>query len=119
LKFNALGLYTVSLETTNANGSSTQSKTNYIQVVGLNRESQTPLQVIIFPNPSNGIIHVKGLPSEVALNAYDVNGRCVSSVVTTDSGEALDWELHTPGVYFLQAFYQGKWQNLGKVWINK
>ena len=62
LKFNALGLYSVSLSVDNANGTSAESKSNYIQVVGLNTDQNEKIQAVIFPNPSNGTTFIKGLP---------------------------------------------------------
>jgi PKD repeat protein len=77
LKFTALGLYSVSLSVENANGTSAESKTNYIQVVGLNSHKKEKIHAIIYPNPSSGITYIKGLPSGTEYRGYDLSGRLI------------------------------------------
>ena len=115
LKFNALGLYTVSLTAENANGISTENKSNFIQVVGLSIEENKHIQAIIYPNPSNGAVFIKGLPDNTEFRVFELSGRLVSSGLASDNQVQLEL---TKGMYFIQAGIHGQWQSLGKVIIH-
>ena len=116
MKFNALGLYSVSLSVDNANGTSAESKSNYIQVVGLNTDQNEKIQAVIFPNPSNGTTFIKGLPFGTEYRAYDLSGRLIVQGIAVNESVELNF---TPGMYILQANSNGSWQALGKIVINQ
>ena len=116
LKFTALGLYSVSLSVDNANGTSAENKSNYIQVVGLNTDQNEKIQAVIYPNPSSGITYLKGLPSGTEYRVYDLNGRLIVKGIAENESVELKF---TPGMYILQAHSNGSWQALGKVVINQ
>ena len=116
LKFNALGLYSVSLSVDNANGTSAESKSNYIQVVGLNTDQNEKIQAVIFPNPSNGTTFIKGLPFGTEYRAYDLSGRLIVQGIAVNESVELNF---TPGMYILQVNSNGSWQALGKIVINQ
>jgi PKD repeat protein len=114
VKFNALGLYTLSLNVQNANGSDVETKTNFIKVVGLNTQTQQTRNVYVYPNPSNGQVFIKGLSIGSQIQVLDMNGRLILS--QESNSESISLEL-TQGMYFIQAYSEGTWQSLGKVII--
>jgi sugar lactone lactonase YvrE/PKD repeat protein len=119
LKFNAFGLYSISLECENSNGSNVKSKNNFIQVIGLNTSSKEKLKVVMFPNPSTGTVFLTGLPENSQLRATDITGKCIKmdpQHVSNDSTTQI--ELPASGIYFLQVLHDGQWQNLGKLVVN-
>jgi PKD repeat protein len=114
VKFNALGLYTLSLNVQNTNGSDVETKTNFIKVVGLNTQTQQTRNVYVYPNPSNGQVFIKGLSIGSQIQVLDMNGRLILS--QESNSESISLEL-TQGIYFIQAYSEGTWQSLGKVII--
>jgi len=115
IKFTALGLYNVSLTVENANGNSTENKTNYIQVVGLSNGVIKPIQAIIYPNPSKGDLSIKGLPSGTEYRVFDLSGRVIIAGNVQD--EIVELHLNV-GMYVIQAQVNGNWNSLGKVIVN-
>lgn len=114
VKFSALGLYTASLNVQNAYGSDVETKTNFIQVVGLNTRTQQARNVYVYPNPSNGQVFIKGLSVRSKIHVLDLNGRLI--LAQEADVEPISIEL-TQGLYFIQAYSDGVWQSLGKVII--
>ena len=115
VKFTALGLYGVSLTVENANGNSSENKTNYIQVVGLNNGTIKPIQAIIYPNPSNGQVSIKGLPTGAVYRVFDLSGRITSEGLV---GEDMVQLSLNSGIYMVQAQVNGNWNSLGKIIVN-
>ena len=58
--------------------------------------------VLVFPNPSEGILHIKGLSSAANLELYDVQGQLLLVKETTKEKEDLDLTNLPTGLYFLE-----------------
>lgn len=115
LKFNALGLYTISLLVENSYGNSSVSKTSYIQVVGLNTDQNESNKVAFYPNPSNGRIHFKGVNAGDQVRVFDLFGRLVFADKVNDEN-IVDMPLNA-GVYFVNVLKIDRWISLGKLII--
>ena len=113
--FDALGLYSVSLEATNSNGNGSKSRTDYIQVVGVSNERFDMPTITVFPNPSEGEFYLKGLETFEAIRIMDVTGREALSVTNHASNQPLSL---TNGLYFIQVKHQGNWTSQGKIIIH-
>ncbi len=70
---------------------------------GPNNVNQVQLQGIsIFPNPSNGILHVGGLDRSSALRLYSAEGKMVLNKTTDSENFSLDISHLPAGMYILQ-----------------
>lgn len=65
------------------------------------------LSVHIFPNPTNNILSVSGLPSPTSFSIHNLLGKQVMSGVHS-SGKPLDVSLLTSGIYLIQLNLDGK-----------
>lgn len=113
--FDALGLYSVSLEAINTNGNDSKSKTDYIQVVGVSNERFDMPTTTVFPNPSQGEFYLKGSEIFEEIRIMDVTGREALSVTNHASNQPLSL---TNGLYFIQVKHQGNWTSQGKIIIH-
>ena len=58
--------------------------------------------IIVYPNPSNDVINIEHPYSEeVFINLFDINGRLLHSIRTTDSNIQIPVHQYAIGVYFL------------------
>jgi PKD repeat protein len=105
LQFNAPGLYTITLTSSNAAGNgSTETKTDYIEVTiddaGLNAVDNN--SILVYPNPTsdNVTIDMSSLNTPAAIVVKDVAGQ----IVLQKSGQGkmvLDLSKLTNGIYFV------------------
>ena len=102
LKFLALGKYSISLDATNAQGTSNASKSQYINVVSqlafdeILRNNQE--NWILAPNPASNFVQIIGT-SVQSVTLFDATGRLIS---TGDlNNQVLDIQSVTTGTYYL------------------
>lgn len=71
-------------------------------IVGI--EEHDPIQFSVFPNPCEGLIHVRTDLSEkeIALRLLDVSGRLIATKSYFDQNEIAFFIEGSPGVYFLE-----------------
>lgn len=112
LTFSALGLYSVSLEATNANGNGSNTKTDYIQVIGVSNENLMIPSITVYPNPTTGQFYLKGLEEYETVQMTDIAGRVVLVKENHDSNEPF---LMNQGMYFIRVKHQGQWTAQGKI----
>ncbi|MBN4061813.1 PKD domain-containing protein [Bacteroidales bacterium AH-315-I05] len=105
------GVYTVTLIATNAGGSDTEVKTNYITVdnvlciTGIFESSKdNESLIVIYPNPNSGKFEVRSLKFEVTkIAVYNLLGEVVYqlSIQHPESSIEIDLSGNPKGVYFL------------------
>lgn len=58
--------------------------------------------ILIYPNPSNDFVHIKGLSANSKISIYDVNGRFISSVNNPTDNETINMANFNNGIYFFK-----------------
>jgi PKD repeat protein len=106
VQFNATGFYTVTLIATNASGSDTATKVDYIAVfnVGVKEAAENGI-MNIWPNPSDGAVNISLPGNSVAssLEISDLMGRVVYSKQAITATEVnLDLNSLEKGVYIVR-----------------
>jgi PKD repeat protein len=98
VKFNAFGLYAVTLKVTNATGTDQKAKTGYINVVAnSNRSIEAANTITVFPNPATDKITVKGLHAMKQVILTSVNGQVIAPAFEEN---IIDLSGVSAGVYF-------------------
>ena len=98
VKFNAFGLYAVTLKVTNATGTDQKAKTGYINVVAnSNRSIEAANTITVFPNPATDKITVKGLHAMKQVILTSVNGQVITPAFEEN---IIDLSGVSAGVYF-------------------
>ncbi len=109
------GIYTVSLVSTNAFGSDSETKTNYIIVentVGIANEELSPV-CKLYPNPNNGTFTLSfPVEKEGSIVVYDLAGRSVWSKEVSGNDHLFVETISLPevpnGVYVMKIVTMGK-----------
>lgn len=102
VKFTAAGNYTVKLKVSNADGSDSLTRTNYIQIqAGTGIADRTIAEENFFyPNPAKDKIRLNTSCFGAALNIHDVYGKAVLKLEKI-SRQDLDISGLAPGLYFI------------------
>ncbi|MBN1924691.1 MAG: PQQ-binding-like beta-propeller repeat protein [Prolixibacteraceae bacterium] len=101
----AEGTYTVSLAITGSGSSDIEVKNGFINVITVNVNlfgiSST---ITISPNPTTGILYIKGLPSGrgIDISIYNIMGQQIKNVRSFGSFESFDISNFERGIYFIQ-----------------
>ncbi len=66
-------------------------------------------EIITYPNPTNGIIHLSGLSFENILEVYDVNGTLIYKTENIQNNSTINLSHLTRGIYFLNIFNNNKY----------
>jgi hypothetical protein len=56
----------------------------------------------VFPNPSNGLIHINNIPYNSVINVYDQTGRMIASEKQNNDLCLIDLSLYNNGLYFIE-----------------
>jgi hypothetical protein len=102
IKYNADGLYSVTLKVTNAFGDNTITKTDYITIGGVGF-STLPSVVTVYPNPSNGRLFITNPAKEsqeVAI--FNALGKQVNSAVSAKDVISMDIAAQSKGLYLVR-----------------
>ena len=107
ITFSTAGQYTVAMTATNANGSDTETKNNYITVTSNAAILENVFMALsIYPNPSSALFHVdmRNMEENVtALSLYDIAGKQIESMkITKNDLYVLDLNYLSSGVYHLR-----------------
>ena len=113
VSFQKLGMYTVKLDATNANGNGTLTKTNFIQVVTSGTNEQIVETISVYPNPANRLLNVQGLPENSLINLMNTAGQ--NFYLKLDAENHLDVSQLPRGLYFLSTETNSKFAQLGKI----
>ena len=106
ITFNTAGQYTVSLTATNATGSDTETKQNYITVTSSAGLTQNVFESLsIYPNPSSSLINIDLRNVEERVNKitlYDIMGKTIKSMeIYKNDLYVLDLNNLSSGLYHL------------------
>lgn len=102
--FTAIGTYSVVLTSTDASGNSS-SATYTVEVIDeLATEEQENVELNVYPNPTNGLIHVKMnvLEEQITLRLLDISGRLIASKQFFNTHDVDFVVKDTPGLYFIE-----------------
>ncbi len=91
-----------------AMGLSMLSSLGYDGTVNFNEYDHMPETLNIYPNPSSGKLHIKGLNHNDLFSIFDLNGRIVYS--GTGMNSSIDLGFLNPGLYSLEVQSPGKVQ---------
>lgn len=98
--FSGPRLYKVTLTALNSCGASTFEQNLNVKTASIAAAKANTYNV--FPNPSNGIVEVKGLKSSAAVVLYDLLGNKVYENKQHEVGSKLDFSEFSSGMYLLQ-----------------
>jgi PKD repeat protein len=111
INFNSIGLYNVSLKTSNDCGNNTLTKTNYINVnstVGI-FNNQKNENINVYPNPNNGTFKIDvdlNSSEKVQLKIFSIDGQLVYTSEILPIRNKLEKEISinniVAGVYIIQ-----------------
>ena len=107
--------YTVKLDATNANGSGTLTKADYILTALSSNNTIQKYTVTLYPNPAKSQLHLKGLPLNSKVSFTDITGKFISMPISDDA--SIDVSNLSNGIYFVTAIVQGESLKIGKVII--
>lgn len=118
--YNTGGIFDVSLKVTNACGSDSITKIQYINVIATGIENFSTFQNIsVFPNPNNGIFTVKmetESSQSVKLNLFNSLGQLVTKrdMETTTKLTQTDFDLsaNAKGIYYIQILLEEQYYYL-------
>jgi len=101
--FNTPGTFSVTLTATNQFGEGTLTKTAYIVVnpVGI-RNPEVP-QLILWPNPSNGLVNINLPKSVMLVRIYNLTGQMIMHSHLNQTNTNLDLSRLNKGVYIIEA----------------
>lgn len=106
------GAYTVSVA--DSNGCNAESVIlNY--ATGLN-EVTSELQLIVYPNPSNGIFHIQNAEEYLSIDVVNAVGEIILNLSVENLGSStLDLKNKPKGVYFLDALHHNGYRQFIKL----
>lgn len=117
VKFTSVGLYNVSLEVTNTNGSNKKDKNSFIQVVLTSQNDFKLSSIKYWPNPTRNSLNFSELPKESVVYLYDQTGK-LCKVLNSVESEIHEFELNLPsGMYFVLLKSNNTNTQLGKLII--
>ena len=94
-------VYTITLAGFNAQSGTVtveNSMTVEINLIKTGIEKPAEAQLSIYPNPSNGVLHIDGLQENASYKVYDLNQRLISCGTILHNTMRID---AAPGLYFL------------------
>lgn len=72
-------------------------------VSSTSREPSNQIDLMVFPNPTSGILHISSSEQINEIHIFDITGKTVLSQMTTDIGiQSLDLEVLRVGTYFIE-----------------
>jgi hypothetical protein len=86
----------------NAPVQTNNEKTIYQDLKASISELKEDVSIHVYPNPGNGIVHVKADKNIKSINMYDVNGRVIQSKIVNSLNVELQLTDEITGVYFVK-----------------
>lgn len=105
--YDSAGTYTVTLTASNAGGSSTETKTNYVTVantINSNSINNGLKNVQVYPNPARDKLYISNLPEDATISVFNCYGQ---QLILTSNKTYLNIDLLENGIYILQV-HSGK-----------
>ncbi|MEY4003830.1 MAG: hypothetical protein RIT07_1872, partial [Bacteroidota bacterium] len=104
VKFSASGTYTVKLIATNVNGNGTLTRTNYIVIASNGISQSSNASMVVYPNPSKGIVQIPGVLPNLPISLIAADGRVITREM---NGNTLDISDLPDGIYWAKNIQQG------------
>jgi PKD repeat protein/sugar lactone lactonase YvrE len=101
LVFTASGTFTVTLKATNANGSGSATKTNYLVVAANDLPSVSTIALALYPNPVNSVLHFNGVRTDSEIYLTGMDGRTHKRTL---NGRECDLSNLSSGLYIVSGF---------------
>jgi len=105
MNFTVVGTYSVTLTASNSAGSDSETKTNYINITGVDGIESNELNTIsVYPNPTNNLLNINlnHLANKVvSIKLSDVTGRVISTRTNPSNIVQFDLTNESAGVYFI------------------
>ncbi len=102
------GIYTVRLEVSNGSDSDQEVKAQYISIVVGIEEHLNIEQLLVYPNPTDGIFNLKissRSNQQLTYSIFNPQGKLImskeSNLVTGDNTFQIDLEKHAAGIYLI------------------
>jgi len=105
--------YTIQLDASNANGSGSLTKADYIITALTKNNNLQKYAFEIYPNPAKSQLYIKGLPLNSKVTFTDITGKSISKSLSDDA--SIDVSNLSNGIYFVTAIIQGDYLKIGKV----
>jgi hypothetical protein len=105
----------------------TNSTTNYDEifiaklassVVGIENSSVVENDVVVFPNPSNGVFYFTNLPPKGMIEVYDLSGRKIFQTFIDDKKAVIDLSENSSGIYFYKIKNESEYEVSGKLIVH-
>jgi hypothetical protein len=114
----ALGINYYRLNLVDLDGSADYSK---IRSVHFGNASSSLASVVIFPNPSNGMLNISSVGSTISYTLTDMHGKTIHSFnnQTDENDFQVDLSMYSNGVYFIKAASQNGDLKTFKIVLNK
>ncbi len=77
------------------------SISNTIQVTVGIAEVHSSNVIVVYPNPTNGIVRLLGLPSDLTVQVIDVIGKVLHTQISTENTQ-IDFSPYPSGLYFIK-----------------
>ncbi len=78
---------------------------------------QHQLEVVLYPNPSTGVVSARSEVEITAFRWFSATGQLVGQAATSDG--SFDMTYLPAGTYYIQAQFEGRFHNLGQVILTK
>lgn len=117
--YNTVGLYDVRLTVSNDYGENSVLKEDYmdVQPIGIS-EFDSDDQVIAYPNPTNGLLHVENNSGEMlTMSIYSITGQMVFETRIQAGSEVISLENIQAGIYFIRYITETQKVKTGKLVI--
>lgn len=88
--------------------------TEFVRATGIDDPFKSS-DFIVYPNPTNGLIHIKGPFAGSTLELFDVVGRKILEKTTADNEMNFDFESYPAGLYFYRVTMKNGRVEQGKV----
>jgi len=84
-------------------------------ITDINNNSKKLIDVILYPNPSNGEFCFKNLEANNLIEIYDVSGRCILNRTASNTSEKINISDKAKGIYFYRVLRKDGTQSQGKI----
>lgn len=86
--------------------------------VGIHSFSDSPLKIVVSPNPSEGQFRFSNLEKESRIEIYDVTGKLIYQATAKNTIQTIDLGGKAKGIYFYKIAGSGKESQQGKLIVN-
>jgi len=110
VSYSVPGVYSITLTVSNASGSTSSVKQVTVNACTGISEHANALDVVLYPNPCNGILFIRGqIDQETTVELSDLSGKVVLRKLLSDENYSeIDLQSLSAGIYFVKVQSQGQ-----------